>query len=60
MGRACSTNGGKRNAFIILVGKPDVDGWTILIGILERSDGMVWIGLIWLRIGTRGGLLGTR
>jgi hypothetical protein len=23
----------------------------------EREDGMVWIGLIWLRIGTSGGLL---
>jgi hypothetical protein len=22
-----------------------------------REDGMVWIGLIWLRIGTSGGLL---
>jgi hypothetical protein len=26
-------------------------------GILERYDGMIWIGLIWLRIGTSGGLL---
>jgi PAS domain-containing protein len=25
--------------------------------ILDRQDGMVWIGLIWLRIGTSGGLL---
>jgi hypothetical protein len=24
---------------------------------LERQDEMVWIGLIWLRIGTSGGLL---
>jgi hypothetical protein len=39
MGRACSTNGEKRNAYRILVGKPegkrplgreDVGGWTIL------------------------------
>jgi hypothetical protein len=22
---------------------------------LEREDGMVWIGLMWLRIGTSGG-----
>jgi hypothetical protein len=34
-----------------------VGGWTILKWILERYDGMVWIGLIWLRIGTLGGLL---
>jgi hypothetical protein len=35
----------------------DVGGWTILKLILEREDGMVWIELIWLRIGTNGGLL---
>jgi hypothetical protein len=35
----------------------DVGGWTILKGILERWDGMVWIGSIWLRIGTSGGVL---
>jgi hypothetical protein len=35
----------------------DVDGSTIIKLILERQDGMVWIGLIWLRIGISGGLL---
>jgi hypothetical protein len=35
----------------------DVGGWTILKWILERYDGMVRIGLIWLRIGTGGGLM---
>jgi hypothetical protein len=35
----------------------DVVGWTILKWILERYDGMVWIGLIWLRIGASGGFL---
>jgi hypothetical protein len=30
----------------------DIDGW-----ILERQDRVVWTGLIWLRIGTSGGLL---
>jgi hypothetical protein len=35
----------------------DVSGWTILKWILGRQDGIVWIGLIWLRIGTSGGLL---
>jgi hypothetical protein len=34
-----------------------VDVWTILKWILERYDKMVWSRLIWLRIGTRGGLL---
>jgi hypothetical protein len=34
-----------------------VYAWTILNWILERYDGMVWSGLIWLRIGTNGRLL---
>jgi hypothetical protein len=45
MDRACSTNGEKRNAYRILVGKSegknhwedqDVGGWTVLKWILER------------------------
>jgi hypothetical protein len=56
--------GTKWNACRILVGEPegrdhwedrDVGGWTILGWILE--NGMVWIGLMWFRIGTSGGLL---
>jgi hypothetical protein len=35
----------------------DVDGWTIVKWILKRQDKIMWIGLIWLRIGTSGGLL---
>jgi hypothetical protein len=35
----------------------DVGGWTILKRISERGNGMVWIALIWLRMGTSGGLL---
>jgi hypothetical protein len=31
-------------------------GWIILKWILERYDGVVWAGLIWIRIGTSGGL----
>jgi hypothetical protein len=54
-----------RNAYGILVGKlerdhwedQDAGGWTISKWILERQDGMVWIGLIGLRIGTSGELL---
>jgi hypothetical protein len=46
MGRACSTNGAKRNAYRILVGKPkrkkkheedqDVGGWILLKWIFKR------------------------
>jgi hypothetical protein len=37
----------------------DIGGWIILKWILqlEKEDGVVWTGLIWLRIGTNGGLL---
>jgi hypothetical protein len=54
MGRACSTNGEKRNAYRILIGRPkgkrpqedkDVGGWTILKWILIGWDGMDWIDL---------------
>jgi hypothetical protein len=34
-----------------------VGGWIILKRILEKYDGMVRIGLIWLRIRTSGELL---
>jgi hypothetical protein len=46
--------GRKRNAYRILVGKPerknryedqDLDGWILLGCILERWDGMMWSGL---------------
>jgi hypothetical protein len=58
--------GETRNAYRILVGKPEGKRplgrprpmWrTILEWILEGYDGMVWTGLIWLRIGTSGGPL---
>jgi hypothetical protein len=70
--RACSTDGEKRIAYTILVGKPEgkrllgktrptsVDSITVdrEIGwILERWDGVMWTGLVWLRIGTGGELL---
>jgi hypothetical protein len=65
MGRACNTNGAKRNAYMILMGKPEGKRplgsprrrWVnSIIIILEWEDGVVWIGLILLRIGTSGWL----
>jgi hypothetical protein len=58
---ACSTNGEKRNACRILVGKPERKRplkrprrrWVDNI----KMDGVVWTRLIWFRIGTSGGLL---
>jgi hypothetical protein len=35
----------------------DGDGWIILRWNLERQDGAMWTGLVWLRIGTSGELL---
>jgi hypothetical protein len=37
----------------------DIGGWIILKWILERWDGVVWSGLIRLRIGTSRRLLWT-
>jgi hypothetical protein len=63
MGRACITKGAKMNAYRILVGKPEGKRplgrprrrWVENIKMDPRE--MVWIGLIWLRIGTSGELL---
>jgi hypothetical protein len=58
--------GEKRNAYRLLVGKPDGKRppgrsrrrWGIILGwILERWDEVMWTGLVWLRIGTGGELL---
>jgi hypothetical protein len=60
--------GEKRKAYRILVGKPEEKRplgrprcrWVDNIKIDFREtgwDGMDWIGLIWLRLGTSGGLL---
>jgi hypothetical protein len=66
MGRACSTNGEKRNVYRILVGKPEgkrpvgrprLRWWTILKLMLKRQRWNVWTGFIWSRIGTSIGLL---
>jgi hypothetical protein len=60
---ACSTSGEKRNVYRILVEKPEGKRqlgssrrrWEDNIGIVLRDIGCG--GLIWLRIGTSGGLL---
>jgi hypothetical protein len=58
--------GEKRNAYRLLVGKPEGKRppgrprrkWVDNIrNILERWDGVMWTGLVWLRIGTGGELL---
>jgi hypothetical protein len=57
---------GKRNAYRLLVGKPEGKKslgrprrrWVNNIRMnLERWDGMMWTGLVWLRTGTGGELL---
>jgi hypothetical protein len=63
MGRAFSTN---RHAYRMLVGKPEGKRSlgrprsNIKMDLREREGVVVWTGLIWLRIGTSGGLLRTR
>jgi hypothetical protein len=66
MGGIYSTNGEKRKAYRLLVGKPERKRllgrpkrkwWIILRGILEKWDGVVRTGLVWLRIETGGELL---
>jgi hypothetical protein len=68
MVRACSKNGEKKNAYVILVGKPEEKRplgrsgcrWVkILKWVLERGDGMVRTGFIWPRIGTMEGIVNT-
>jgi hypothetical protein len=62
MDRACITNGGEKKCIRILVGKPEGKRplgrtrrwWVDNIKMDLRKIG--WGGLIWLRIGTNGGL----
>jgi hypothetical protein len=63
--RQVARMGKKMNAYRILVGKPEGKRplgrprrrWVDNIKMDLRWDGRVWIGLIWLRTGTSGGLL---
>jgi hypothetical protein len=66
MERACSKKGEDKNAYMLLVAKPEGKTalgrpgrrWLIALRwILERWDGVVWTGLVWCRIGTSGELL---
>jgi hypothetical protein len=66
MGRACRTNGEKRNAHSLLMGKsegkrplgrPKRGGFVIFRWIFEKQFGVLWTGLIWLKIGPCGSLL---
>jgi hypothetical protein len=58
MGSVCSTNGAKRNAHRILVGKPEeakypcVDNIKLAVREIGRA---VMTGLILFRVGTSGG-----
>jgi hypothetical protein len=69
MGRASSRNGGKLNAYRVLVGKSEgrrqkddriVGKKIILKWGLEKDGGLLWSGLIWLKIEASGWLLRTR
>jgi hypothetical protein len=61
--------GERRNACRVLAGKPegkipvehpDVGGRIVLKWILEKQDGVVWTGFIWLSVATSHGLFSTR
>jgi hypothetical protein len=57
---AYSTYGEKRGTYRVLVGKLERNrplGRIILKRIFKKWNGEGWTGLIWLRIGTGGGLL---
>ena len=67
MGGACRIYGGREGVYIWFrwgnlmerdhLGDLGIDERIILKLIFNKSDRRVWIGLIWLRIGTGGGLL---
>jgi hypothetical protein len=46
-----------RNAYKILVGKPEVKRPSDRRRFIKKCGERVWVGTIWLRIGTSSGLL---
>jgi hypothetical protein len=56
MGRACSTKGGKRNAYRVLMGKPE--GRRPLGRLIRRWEGIIkidlgevgWGGIVWINL----------
>jgi hypothetical protein len=67
MGRACNTHRNEEGWIQRFEGKARRKETTrkpktwwvdnIKMDFIERYDGVIWTGLIWLRIGTSGGLL---
>jgi hypothetical protein len=66
IGGACGTYGRQKGAYRVLVGRLEgknhledlgIDGRIMLKWIFNKWDREAWTGLIWLRIGTGGGLL---
>jgi hypothetical protein len=62
MGGASERMAEIKNAYRVLVEKPEettwmtsVDGRILLKFILKKQSGSLWIGVIWLRLGTCGG-----
>jgi hypothetical protein len=68
----CSTKWEKRNSYMLLVGKPEgkrplgrpklrrEDNIKMNFDSWRGGGGVMWTGLVWLRIGTGGELLGIR
>jgi hypothetical protein len=65
MGGACTTNGKKRNAYTLLVEKPEGKRplgrprhrWLDNSKMFLSQDGVAWTELVWLRKGISGELL---
>jgi hypothetical protein len=62
MGRECGTNWGEKytefawESLKKIYFKDEVNEWVILKCIWNKLNWSVWTGLIWLRIGTSGGV----